>query len=204
MTLFAAVGCEELKRGNFMEKKSIKLKTRFLISVLLGIVALIIGFSVSMSEPSGDTPEKIKEVETAIKNMCQDIGKEQKIKFDDGAIVDVICAGPTWEKIEEITNSLVYANQKIAKAKALLYYQVNPIPEIFSWDKYLWESRNEISKEDWAIQTLNSRISISIGIAALSCLGCIIGVFLLLIIVNWLWYFLLHRISELSQAVQGK
>lgn len=187
-----------------MEKKSIKLRTRFLISVSLGVIALIVGFWFSWCSPSGDTPEKIKEVEATIAKEAESIGREEVFVIE--GTNETIKFAPTaisWEKIKEAAKPLTHENKRIAKAKALKHCQENPIPDS-SWEKYLWESRYTISSQDWNVQTLKSRISTSLGIAVLSCLGCIVGVFLLLVIANWMWYFLLHRISELSQAIQGK
>lgn len=45
-----------------VEKKRIKLRTRFLISVFLGVIALFVIFLISCNSPSGDTPRKNKNI----------------------------------------------------------------------------------------------------------------------------------------------
>ncbi|MDD5010666.1 MAG: hypothetical protein PHQ00_00915 [Phycisphaerae bacterium] len=177
-----------------MEKKKIKLKTRVLISVVFGVFALIIGFCISWAERSGDTPEKIRETEQTIEGLYKEADKETQDIFDRISF---------WENIEKITNSLLYQNEKIAKAKALIHCKESPIPS-GSFDEYLWDNRYEVSSHKWMIQTFGSRILVGIGIAILSCLGTTISIFLILAIAPWLWYFLLGRLSELSQAIQGK
>lgn len=193
------------KGSKIMEKKKIRFKTRLLISISLGIIALIVAFFVSWNNPSGDTPEKIKEAETAIEKEFEDIGKvkEEIVDKETGETIKLVDLGPTWEKIDQITNSLIYTNEKIAKAKALLHYEENPIPS-YSWWAYLWENRYTIGNQDWKIQSYSSRIVISLRIALLSCIGSIVVILLILTLMPWLWYFLLDRISELSQAIQGK
>jgi hypothetical protein len=190
-----------------MEKKKIKLKTRFLISIVIGILAFIIGFCISWTERSGDTPEKIKETEQAIEKLCMYIGKEGGDVKDGEANVpawrrDVILAF-SWKDLEKITDSLTYQNEKIAKAKALIRCEANPIPK-YSFDDYLWNDRYEVSNHEWKIQTIGSRIITGIWIAVLSCIVTAVGIFLILTIMSWLWYFLLERISELSQAIRRK
>ncbi|MCE5341245.1 MAG: hypothetical protein LLF92_08990 [Planctomycetaceae bacterium] len=187
-----------------MEKKKIKLKTRVIVSIILGTIGLVIGFCASWSEPNGDTPQKIKDTEIAIEKLCADIGKKsQDIKGNPEWMKDDILVAFSWKDLEKITNSLIYQNEKIAKAKALIRCESNPIPQ-YAFDDYLWNIRFEVSNEKWQIQTTSSRIFLGIGIAILSCFGTIVGTFLTLTIIPWLWYLLLGRISELSQAIQGK
>ena len=109
----------------------------------------------------------------------------------------------SWKDLEKITDSLVYANEKTAKAKALIRCESNPIPQ-FSFDDYLWNDRYEISNREWKVQTFGSRVLVGLGTAVLSCVGMAVGIFLILTIMPWLWYFLLERIIELSRAIQGK
>ena len=142
-----------------MEKKKIKLKTRILISIVLGILALIIGFCSFWANPSGDTPEKIKEVEQAIEKLCMYIGKadlsktptEELLKMlqsqKEGGDVEYgetnvpawrggVILAFSWKDLEEITDSLTYQNERTAKAKALIRCKTNPIPE-YSFEDYL-------------------------------------------------------------------
>lgn len=192
------------RRREKVEKKKIKLKTRVIVSIILGTIGLVIGFCASWSEPNGDTPQKIKDTEIAIEKLCADIGKKsQDIKGNPEWMKDDILVAFSWKDLEKITNSLIYQNEKIAKAKALIRCESNPIPQ-YAFDDYLWNIRFEVSNEKWQIQTTSSRIFLGIGIAILSCFGTIVGTFLTLTIIPWLWYLLLGRISELSQAIQGK
>ena len=116
-------------------------------------------------------------------------------------------------------------NKLIAEAKALTYYQENPIPkykdtisqknmplmpltdeEMFE----VWEKRDAISQENWKIQKIEMPLIFLISI--LSGMGTAIFVFLFLtiipilvfIFIPYCWRFFLKRISELSQAIQGK
>jgi hypothetical protein len=267
-----------------MEKKKIKLKTRFLFSVVLGILAFIIGFCISWSERSGDTQKKTRKTEQTIEKLCGDIGKivwegvydktgtiitqkfiklsdihekdvndktdikttntetmkqpveitpemaekelkrkivirklqergEMPIGFGFDSVYDnnetgtkkirLISESCSWEELEKITRSLVYDNEKIAKAKALVLCKSNPIPD-YSLDDYLWNDRYEVSNHEWKIQTFGSRVLVGLGIAVLYSIGTAVGIFLILTIIPWLWYFLLGRIIELSRAIQGK
>lgn len=179
-----------------MEKKKIKLKTRFLFSVVLGILAFIMGFCGSWFARFGDNPQKIKETELAIKELCNDIGKEGDFK---GSILLAF----SWKDLEKATDGLVYENERIAKAKALICCKEKPA-YMPSFREYLWEARYEVSSREWVIQAFGSRVLIGLGMAVLSCVGMAIGIFLILTIIPWLWYFLLERISELSRTIQGK
>ena len=179
-----------------MNNKKIKLKTKLLISCILGIIGIIIAFPLMWDNRYGNTPEEIKQVEITIKKITQ---KPTELDF----LPDW---DPDWNEIEKITEPLVYENERIAKAKALLYYKENPMPEKklrLLFDD-LWRERHIIRKQDWKIQTTTSRILISSGVAILTGIGTILCVFLLLTIIPYFWCFLLQRINELSRAIQGK
>jgi len=173
-----------------IENKKIKLRTRFLISVSVGIIALIITFSVLMSKPFGDTPGKIKEVEMAIENILRGVGEKQDMVVNGKPLVDektgetlrAILLAPSWKDIKNITDKLIYDNEKIAKAKVLVRCEEKPgyMP---SYEDYLWDNRFSISKEIWKIQTVGARVLSSAGIAVLWCVGCIIAGLLALTII---------------------
>lgn len=117
-----------------------------------------------------------------------------------------IARPPNWSEIEKITEPLVYENKRIAKAKALLYYEKTPIQEeeFRLLSDNLWDERHPISKQDWKIETTVSRILITSGVAILIGIGTGLCFFLLLTIIPYFWCFLLQRINELSKAIQGK
>jgi hypothetical protein len=183
-----------------MEKKKIPSKTRIIIALVCGCICLIGGFIVSFNDRSGDTTEEIRHVEDAIDIECADIGK---VEHDSNIDANLVLLAPSWDKIGTITRPLIYTNEKIAKAKALLRCQANPIPS-GSLENYLWENRFDISKQDWKIQSIGSRILGSTFVATIAFFVSIIVTYLTLTIGTWLWYFLLNRISELSQAIRGK
>lgn len=181
-----------------MEKKKIPSKRRILIALIFGGIFLIGGFIVSFNNPYGNTTEEIQQVEDAI-------GKKFGSPFEQFKIVAL--AKPDdferfWTEINK-TIQLAYENERIAKAKALLYFENNPIPS-YSFDNNLWTERFDISKQDWKIQSFSSRIlkSVSKGFGLLFVSTII--TYLILTIVTCLWYFLLNRISELSQAIRGR
>jgi len=187
-----------------MEKIKANLKKCLLISIISGILASIAAFVISWSNPSGDDPRKIKQVEQEIQKLCVGIGKETE--FINNKTGNKFNATPlcfSWQELENITTSLIYENEKIAKAKALTYCKANPIPEYSFWT-YLWNEKEKISSSEWKIQTVNSQILTDSGIALLCGIGSLSGIFVGLIVLFWVWYFLLERISELSRSIQGK
>ena len=186
-----------------MEWKKIPSKTRLLVALILGGVALITGFVISLNNPYGNTIDETQQVENAINEefaTAEEMIKKGEKKGDRFA--DLVY-GVEFEKIEEITGPLVYTNQRIAKAKALLRFDENPIPS-YSFDYSLWTNRFDISKQDWKIQSFSSRILTGTGIGFGVFFATTIIAYLILTIVPWLWYCLLNRISELSQAIRGR
>ena len=174
-----------------MKRRGIKLKTRVLISIILGGVGFILTFGDGWDSIKWDSYEKIKAVETAIE---REFKKEPE---------------PDWSTIEEITGSLCWENQKIAKAKALSRYKEEPINIVEVWYRSSWDNRFEDSKKHW--RTLPFKILTCFGVATLVFVVLAILTFLLLTIISWLiprlsqlWDFLLDEISEMSQAIQGK
>jgi hypothetical protein len=182
-----------------MEKKKIPSKTRVFISLILGCTFLIVGFVASFNEPWGNTTHEIRQVEDAINKEFSLEDSEMWRPKSAVLVLDL----KQWGKIKKITSPLVYENERIARAKALLHFGNNSVPSLF-FDESIWESRSEISKQEWIIQSFSSRILTSMGIAASIFFASTIISYLVLIIVPFLWYFLLSRISELSQAVRGK
>ncbi len=179
-----------------MEKKKIPSKIRVFIALVLGGIFLIGGFVVPFNNPHGNTIEEIQQVEEEIDTI-----PKHRLTLDEMATIPK--SELMLEEIDKITSSLVYTNQRIAKAKALLlYFKENPKPSD-SYDSYLWENRFDISKQDWTIQNFSSRILTSTGIGFGIFFASSIVTYLILTIVPWLWYFLLNRISELSQAIRG-
>ena len=191
-----------------MEKKKITLKTRLLISASLSIIAFIGVFIFSWTNSSGDYPEKIKEIEAAIEKEIGNIGKDKVITYKDKLgetreLIDDLDIF-TWVNIDQITEPLNYSNEKIAKAKALVHFKKNPLSSTdYLWSD-LWEKRFEVSKQNWKIETFKSKIFKSLGLGVVALVGSVIIVFLILLIIPWLWYFLLERLSEVSQAIRGK
>jgi len=212
-----------------MERKKIPSKTRILIALILGGIFLIGGFVVSFNEPWGNTAKEIQQVEDAIgkefTTLSQTPARRGTNRLDaiideqfkpplltgdqvgrDGKIVGFVAPGGFerfWEKVDEITSQLVYENKEIAKAKALLHFENNPVPSDL-FDSYLWKNRFDVSKQNWKIQTSYSRILTSTGIGFGIFFAVSIITYLILTIVSRLWYFLLNRISELSQAIRGR
>lgn len=170
-----------------MEKKKIPLKTRIIIALVFGGIFLISGFFVSFNNPYGNTTQEIQQVEDAIGKEFADIGKVTH-EFDEksGKTFELVCLGPTWEKIQEITRPLVYENERIAKERALLRFNENPIPS-YSFDNDLWTERFDGSKQDWRIQSFISRILKSTGKGFAFFFVSIIIVYLILTVVPWLW-----------------
>lgn len=176
-----------------------ELKTKLLISFICGIIGIIIAFPRVWDNRYGNTTEEINRIENSIRDLFQ---KAPLLKESNNGRARLV---PAWSEIEKITEPLVYENQRIAKAKTLLYYKENPMPELLVDNlNNLWEERQVISKQDWKIQTTISRILISSGVAILIGIGTVLCIFLLLTIIPHFWCFLLQRINELSRAIQGK
>jgi len=178
-----------------------KLKTKLLISCGCGIIGIIIAFPLMWDNRSGNTPEEINRTENSISDLFQKAQLQNESNKANKYLLML-----DWSEIEKITEPLVYENKRIAKAKALLYYEKTPIQE----EKFrllsdnLWEERHPISKQDWKIETTASRILISSGMAILIGIGTGLFTFLLLTIIPYFWCFILQRINELSKAIQGK
>lgn len=115
---------------------------------------------------------------------------------------------PLWEEIERITDMLVVPNKESIQAKALLNYKENPISRgnLFAdliVDE-LWENRYQLSKQKWQVQTTACRTLISLVRSIGWSIVTILFVFFILTLVPELWYFILERVTELSQAIQGR
>jgi hypothetical protein len=211
-----------------MEKKKIPSKRLVLIAFVLGVIFLIGGFFVSFNNPRGNTSEKIQQVEDAIGTISITVLRKLYPQYNDMNDVELATKTHakyypekdfndfarhffnkiakeefTWEGIDKITSPLVYENERIAKAKALLRFNENPIPS-YSFDNNLWTERFDISKQDWKIQSFSSRIVTSAGKGFVLFFVSIIISYLILTVIPWIWYFLLDRISELSQAIRGR
>ena len=181
-----------------MEK--IKFKTKIMLSCIIGIIAGIITFPIVWDSHYGNTPEEIKQVETAIEKLFQ---KRDEIDFV-----------PDWSEVEKIIAPLVFENKQIAKAKALTHYSEYPkdrfgMLEDIKISNDIWIERYKISQEDWKIQTKLSKSLTSTGSSILSGIGTALTIFLILTILPILvfvfvphcWCFLLKRIGELSRAI---
>lgn len=192
-----------------METKKIQYKIRLIVAIVIAFVICGFGGYHTWYNRTGDYPETIKMVEDAIEREIKNMGKET-IKLRDketGKVTELVddLGIYTWEKIEKITKNLTsITNARIAKAKALIHYEKNPISSSYSLWKDLWEYRYKISQEEWRIQTFFDRTLKSIGIAISAFIGSIICTLLSLSFIPWIWYFLLDRIKEFSKAIQGK
>jgi hypothetical protein len=165
---------------------------RKLISFVLGFIALLISFPTVWNRQAGDTPEKIKQVESVIKDIYQD--------------KDGLHFVPVWNETEmnKLTDDLATENKSIATAKALMYYDENPIPRPDIFDKIEWLGRFTTSQQPWKIQTTSSKVLSSVAIAIGIGLSTTLAALFLLFVLPLIWFFMLQRISELSKAIQGK
>lgn len=205
-----------------MKTKKLNLKIRIILSFILGLIAGIITFPTIWNDSSGNTPEEIRQVESAIEKLFQKQGE-----------IDFI---PDWSNVEKLTSSLVFENERIAEAKALMYYSDNPFlkpdhenrselsgdnllnekhkePNRFAGimdgvNDNLWSERHKVSQQPWKIQTKSSRFLTSFGISIISCIGVSISTFLILtfipiipsllfIFITKVWYFLLKKLTLL-------
>ena len=187
-----------------MQKKHIKLKTKFLVSFIFGIIAFVIGFILPFMEYN-NTDNSIQEINIAT-DKIEALFKDTK--DTSHSLIDPITGRdkktlPTWQKIADITSHLHYHNSRIAKAKALLHYNYNPIPPDNLLYSDLWDKRFIVSKEDWKIKSLKKMTYYGLLVGLIYFFSVLIAVFLLLFLIPWLWYFFLNRLGELSQAIRG-
>ncbi len=211
-----------------MEKKSMPLKNRIIISSLCGLIVLVIMFVYSLGKfrTYGDLPETIERVESAIQKELEKLGnKTILLKKESAKSYDIIdeLEIATWDNIDKITRQLVYTNERIAKAKALVHFTKNPFPQKtnktplvdektgISLEGFeladrsdLWEKRHQVSNQNWKVKSLSLKILKSLGVAIASFIGSFVIVISLLSILPWFWYFLLERLHEISQAIRGK
>jgi predicted PurR-regulated permease PerM len=181
-----------------MQKKKINFKVNLSISVLMGLLGAIIGFCIFWQSLIGDTAREIENVEKRINDLNKDIGKV--IHFSMG---EMTMPGCSWDELEIATSTLTIENEITAIAKALTRYKEKP-KNMPTWGENIWDEREIISNRDWEVQSLSSKIMACIGVAFVYLCFTSISVFLLLIFIPCLWYFLLERIGELSNALRGK
>ena len=141
-----------------MEKKIITLKTRLLISIFPSIIVFVGVFIFSWTNSSGDSPEKIKEIEAAIeKELTDDPINSFTLVF-----------------IDLIAEPLFYSNEEIVKAKALVHFKKKPFSSTdYPWG-YLWDNRFEVSKRNLKIETFKSKIFKSLGLGIAAIIGVVI------------------------------
>ncbi|MGH9339386.1 MAG: hypothetical protein ACRD1R_07325 [Acidobacteriota bacterium] len=96
--------------------------------------------------------------------------------------------------------ALTPSNAALAKAKALVYFDQN----LDSHGSYAWDHRFELSKEPFRIIDTPARLARMFGFTILSLFISIFLLWLCLVLLSWLWYFILDRVEELSDAFRGK
>ena len=165
---------------------------RKLISFGLCFIALLISLPTAWNRQTGDTTEKIKQVESAIKDIYQS--------------KDGLHFVPDWNETEmnKLNDGLAPENKSIATAKALMYYDENPIPRPDIFDKIEWEGRFTTSQQPWKIRTTSSKVLSTVAIAVGIGVATTLAALFLLFVMPLIWFFILQRISELSKAIQGK
>lgn len=216
-----------------MRKIRIKLKDRFIISLVVGIIALTIGFLIMQDNinQQRDTHKEIKRVQNNVTSLLQEIKAYASAETpkENPHFEYLLEDNNLWEEIIELTSSLTYRNEQIAKAKALMHFEKKPFPDE-DYDKddplsvsladilhelpddYIWHNKEELSKRDWKTVSILEILWKSFGVGVLAGVGGGLAIFLMLTIIPILiftfipmcWKFTLKRISELSKAIQGK
>ena len=146
------------------------------------------------TEPSGDPAAAIRSVETVLAKFRDTFTPNAKGK----ATADIFDQLALWDELEKISGSLTAGNQFRAKAKAMVYLPQNP--ERYS--TYVWEHRYKLSKEPWELCETSQRIFRSIAETLSAFFIATLACWIALLIIAWLWYFVLDRLSELSNSIR--
>ncbi len=167
-------------------------KTRCIISSVIGVLlsTIIGGMYYSDQIDTVDTKEEIIRVEKHVADLLNTLS-EGSLKWSD---IDSIGkkSGYYGQRYPRRNSYLSNYNREIAMARVKV-----------ETTKYSSDLNTiERSQKEYKIESDVIRIAVLIGIG--SVLITIPFSLLIFYIVTILWYFILNRISELSQAIQGK
>lgn len=107
---------------------------------------------------------------------------------------------PQWQDVEAASRGLTWSNGRILRAKAMQSLSVKPNDV----SPYEWEEHFELAQHNLSVCTKAGRIWRSAGFGVLAVVITTPLTWLALLILAWIWYFLLDRLSELSRAIRGK
>ena len=105
-----------------------------------------------------------------------------------------------WKDVTAASYRLTDGNRQILRAKAMQYLSENPDNS----SSYTWENRFELARRNFNVCTKAGRIWRSMGFGVLAYVISTPLTWLALIILAYIWYFLLDRLSGVSQAIRGK
>ena len=170
-------------------------RTRICTSVILGFAALIFALVTSWTEIPGNTSEVIGEVNAVIDRFQRANAPDAQGRISAERFLD----GPSWEEVKTATYQLDWQNGRIARAKAML--KLNKNPE--SYSEYDWKNRFEDAQKSYVVCTTNKRFWMTVGFSALAVVVATPASWLLILLVSWLWYFVLDRVTEVSASIRG-
>lgn len=183
-----------------MQEKSVinifmRMKPKLVATVLIGVLTAASIGSKYYNGDHGDDPEEIEIIEQFI------------LGHDDNPFNDLI-AGPAsnpfltksnWNDATIKFRSLGAYNRKLAEAKMMLFYLENPS----IYKSYTWENRKKIAAADWKVYSREEHLlKTVIAVSFFLVVGSFAG-WVFLFVICWMWYFILDRIREFSQAIRG-
>lgn len=107
----------------------------------------------------------------------------------------------TWNTIKRQCALLTHVNKRTAIARAMTLLDVNPD---HSSDRSAWENREEWAVCEWIYYEREQRIHYTLLVCGVTLVASFFGVWITSLLFRRLWYFLLFRIAEFSNAVRGK
>lgn len=169
---------------------------RVILAIVLGVLgSVFLGISLHSEWSYGNTQAEIAEAQ----------GQADRL-------IDRLAAGSVaWRDIQDLADDLTYFNQRKVQLKVLRHVSAPPTEYPLNW---VWKERYSLGQRAWNRPDPNA-FNKSILIGAGSVLASIPAAWLALVtiavlwftlgaVVSTIWYFVLNRIREVSNAITGR